>query len=192
MVICAVIHCENRSGRDKKRFFRLPSIISHQGDQAFELSRQRQTEWLARIKRKDIRPDQYNFTRVCGDHFLSGSPSKLFNDSSPDWAPSLKLRYDTHISCVSQSAELRHERAMERQLKKRSISQQDPEHEEPSNTMSNENISEKSEQDEIPVVSVQTDFIMETLKDLEEQAKVLHTPYVNDLEVKLKNEQEKT
>ncbi len=59
-----------------------------------ELSSKRQREWLARIKRKDVRPEQFYFTRVCEDHFLSGSPSKLFDESSPDWAPSLLLGYE--------------------------------------------------------------------------------------------------
>ena len=54
-VICAVLKCGNRSGRDKdKRFFRLPSVITHQGEKALELSRRRQLEWLASIKRKNL------------------------------------------------------------------------------------------------------------------------------------------
>ena len=85
MVICAVLKCGNRSGRDKdKRFFRLPSVITHQGEKALELSGHRQREWLARIKRKVIIPAQYSNTRVCSDHFVSGSPSALFDEKNPD------------------------------------------------------------------------------------------------------------
>ena len=85
MVICAIVGCGNRSNRDKeKRFYRLPSIISHQGAQTESLSRDRQEAWLAKIKRKDILPKQYYNIRVCSDHFISGSPLKLFEVTNPD------------------------------------------------------------------------------------------------------------
>ena len=48
---CAIIGCANRGNRDKeKRFFRLPSISAHQGDQTQELSKRRREAWLARLK----------------------------------------------------------------------------------------------------------------------------------------------
>jgi len=187
MVICAVVQCGNRSGRDKgKRFFRLPSIISHQGDQALDLSRRRQREWLARINRKDIRPDQYDNVRVCGDHFISGSPSKLFEDNSLDWAPSLNLGYHTHTSCVSAGSG-RHERALKRQQsRKRTIDELQSEPEAPS-----DDSTEQSEQgNNVPAVSTQTDLTMEGLAELEERAKTLNTPYVNNLEAELKDQRE--
>ncbi len=59
-LFCAVINCGNRTGRSKgKRLFRLPTVISSQGDKSLELSSKRQREWLASIKRKDVRPDQF-------------------------------------------------------------------------------------------------------------------------------------
>ena len=91
-VTSAVLKCGNRSKRDKdKRFYRLPSVITHQGEQTLELSKRRQHEWLARIKEADLKPQQYSNTRVCSDHFVSGSPSALFVQNSLDWAPSLNL-----------------------------------------------------------------------------------------------------
>ena len=49
MVICAIVeaivHCGNRSDRPKDRgikFYRLPTIITHQGVQTRELSQERQ------------------------------------------------------------------------------------------------------------------------------------------------------
>ena len=96
MVICAMLKCGNRSKRDKdKRFYRLPSVITHQGEQTLELSKRRQSEWLARIKRADLKPEQYANTRVCSDHFVSGSPSALFDQNNLDWAPSLNLGYES-------------------------------------------------------------------------------------------------
>ena len=119
MVICAVLKCGNHSGRDKdKRFFRLPSVITHQGEKALELSGRRQLEWLARIKRKNIRPEQYPNTRVCSDHFVSGSPSALFDEKNPDWAPSLNLGYDSESMDSIEAKSGRYERAVGRSRKR--------------------------------------------------------------------------
>ena len=50
---------------------------------------------VARIKRADLKPEQYCNTRVCSDHFVSGSPSALFVQNNLDWAPSLNLGYES-------------------------------------------------------------------------------------------------
>ncbi len=85
MVICAIVGCVNRSGRDKeKSFFRLPTVLTHQGPQTQELSKKRQELLVARIRK-------YPNTRVCSDHFAGGSPARLFDVSNPDWAPTLNL-----------------------------------------------------------------------------------------------------
>ena len=129
MVICAVLKCGNRSGRDKqKRFFRLPTVLTHLGTVEQELSQRRQVEWLARIKRKDIREDQYSNTRVCSDHFISGSPAALYDETNPDWIPSLNLGYaDDELTKKSAGVSSeRYARAFERS-KKRSIADVEPE-----------------------------------------------------------------
>ena len=114
METLAIVGCSNRSKRDKgKRFFRLPSFITHQGTQTHELSETRLEEWLARINRKDLKPEQYSNTRICSDHFLSGSPSRLYDRNNPDWAPSVCLGYVTRYD-VGSSATERYERAMAR------------------------------------------------------------------------------
>jgi len=128
MVICAVIKCGSRSGRDKsKRFFRLPSVITHQGERALDLSRRRQLEWLARIKRKNLRPEQYPNTRVCSDHFVSGSPCALFDENNADWAPSLNLGYGYESESMDsvEAKSGRYERAAERS-RKRAINELQP------------------------------------------------------------------
>ena len=102
MVICAIVGCGNRSGRDKtKRFYRLPSVITHQGDQTQELSKRRQAAWLSQIRRADVGSKQYINICVCSDHFASGAPSTLYDVSSQDWVPSLKLGW--HETVVSDS-----------------------------------------------------------------------------------------
>ena len=86
-----MVSCGNRSQRDKKSYFGLPRIITHQGTKTHELSKKRQAEWLVRIRREDITPNQYVSICVCSDHFVCRVPAKLYDVDNPDWAPSLKL-----------------------------------------------------------------------------------------------------
>ena len=98
----------------KKSFYRLLSILIHQGTQTESLSRERQQAWLAKIKRKDILPEQYYNIRVCSDHFVSGTPSKLYDVSNPDWAPSMKLVYEKVSKRSLTSRSERYDRAVKR------------------------------------------------------------------------------
>ena len=108
-----MLKCGNRRDKD-----RLPSVITHQGEKALELSGRRQLEWLARIKRKNIKPEQYPNTRVCSDHFVSGSPSALFDENNPDWAPCLNLGYDSESMDYIEAKSGRYERAVGRSRKR--------------------------------------------------------------------------
>ena len=72
---------------------------------------------MARIKRADLKPEQYHNTRVCSDHFLRGSPSQLYDENNPDWAPSLKLGYET--SSLGKRSTERYKRAADRMVKKK-------------------------------------------------------------------------
>lgn len=113
-----MIKCGNRSGRDKdKSFYRLPTVITYQGEQALELSTQRQLKWLVKMNRKDIRPKQYSNTRVCSDHFISGSPSALFDDKNPDVAPSKNDSFSDSTCIEAKSG--RYMRAIEWSRKRR-------------------------------------------------------------------------
>ena len=118
MVLCAMAACGNRSTRDKsKSYFRLPKVVTHQGDKTFELSKRRRDEWLARIRREDITPKQHPDIRVCSDHFVGG-PAKLYDVVSPDWAPSLNLGYNSfHSTSISME---RYKRISKRNSRKRS------------------------------------------------------------------------
>jgi len=70
---CAVFGCSNRSNRNKdKRFFRIPTVKSNVGDNLKLLQKQRQSEWVKRIKREDLTSAKYANARVCSDHFVSG------------------------------------------------------------------------------------------------------------------------
>ena len=119
MVLCAMIGCGNRSQRDKeKSYYRLPSVISLQGSKTYDLSKKRREEWLARIKREDIKKDQFGNIRVCSDHFISGAPAKLYDVNNPDWAPSLKLGYKSSQSTSGDSTQ-RYTRIVQRNSRKR-------------------------------------------------------------------------
>ncbi|XP_022800416.1 uncharacterized protein LOC111338241 [Stylophora pistillata] len=88
---CAVCGCSNRSNRNKdKRFLGIPTVKSNVGDNLKLLQKQRQSEWVKRIKREDLTPDKYSNARVCSDHFVSD----LYDTENADWAPSLNLGHN--------------------------------------------------------------------------------------------------
>lgn len=60
------------------------------------LQKQRQSEWVKRIKREDLTPDKYSNARVCSDHFVSGQPTHLYDTEDADWAPSLNLGHNSY------------------------------------------------------------------------------------------------
>ena len=115
---CACVGCLNRWPRNKeKSFFRLPSVIVHQGEQTRALSERRQREWLAAIKRQDVKPENLQYTRVCSDHFIAGKPSSLYDSTNPDWVPSQNLGYND----ASSGEPSRYERARSRQTKRKEL-----------------------------------------------------------------------
>ncbi|XP_067668003.1 uncharacterized protein [Haliotis asinina] len=92
-VSCAVFNCSNRASRDKKRFFRFPAIISNSDEKTRDLSQKRRRLWFAAVNREDLAFKDTRYMRVCSDHFVGGSPSALYQDTHPDWIPTLKLGY---------------------------------------------------------------------------------------------------
>lgn len=92
---CAVYECSNRCNREKDRnYFRLPAIITRSNDEKQALSKERRTNWRARIRRDDLSSKPSDFVRVCSDHFISGKPSSIYDKDNPDWATTQKLGYD--------------------------------------------------------------------------------------------------
>ena len=71
-----------------------------------------------KIKGADMKPKQYSNTRICSDHFVSGSPSTLYDEINPDWATPLNLGYESvSIHSIEAKSE-RCERAVERSRKR--------------------------------------------------------------------------
>ena len=122
--LCAVIGCGKRGNRDKEtRFSRLLAVITHHGEQTRLLSERRRREWLASICRQDIKPENYVYTHVCSEHFVSGQPCKLYESTHPDWTPSRNLGHGKKGAKASGGA--RYARAVERVAKRSHIDQED-------------------------------------------------------------------
>ncbi|XP_049519128.1 uncharacterized protein LOC125943702 [Dermacentor silvarum] len=118
MAICAVVGCCNRSKSSSRKdsantnLFRLPKVVEWQDERTKALSSKRRSLWLARIKRADLKGDLPNI-RVCGAHFVAGRPSKLCEETNPDWAPTLLLGYKANNEGTA-----RYERAAKRRFKR--------------------------------------------------------------------------
>ena len=60
MVICVVVGCSRNSKRAKGvSFFRLHTVVRHQGEKAIELSEKRRALWLSPIRRADLGPEKF-------------------------------------------------------------------------------------------------------------------------------------
>ncbi|KAG1655408.1 Protein ALP1-like [Nymphon striatum] len=88
---CAIYTCHSRSTTDRIKlgYYAIPTVRVYEGEQTEELSRKRRALWLSRINRKDYTPSKH--AAVCSHHFVTGKPSALYDQTNPDWAPSLKL-----------------------------------------------------------------------------------------------------
>ena len=93
-----------------------------EGEKTRELSENRRHCWLA-INCGDLKPDNYPILRVCSDHFIKEKPAALYEESNPDWVPSLKIGHGEKRSLATSS---RHDRAVKRSAKqKRNGEEQD-------------------------------------------------------------------
>ncbi|XP_065884562.1 uncharacterized protein [Dysidea avara] len=85
---CCVINCRNRGSSS---FYRIPAVLTNQGEKTQELSANRRRLWITQIKKKNWEPTVSS--RVCSLHFLSGKPSTLYDVTNPDWLPTLNMGY---------------------------------------------------------------------------------------------------
>ncbi|KAK4027673.1 hypothetical protein OUZ56_016720 [Daphnia magna] len=75
--------------------------------------KERRIVWLQKLNVKEC--DLNNNTRVCCRHFASGRPCKnSFDNSHPDWAPSLHVRNSVFDRVVQRNIS-RHSRRLERE-----------------------------------------------------------------------------
>ena len=81
-------NCGSKSGRDSIRFYSVPSIITNQGKEFEELTRERQNLWISAIDRADLKTKHVlKNVRVCSRHFVSGRPAANWNRFNEDWVP---------------------------------------------------------------------------------------------------------
>ena len=121
MVLCMVVGCGNRSGRDKGIYFaRVPSVVTNQGEEAEILSQERRSRWISAISRADLTDEILYNDRVCGRHFVSGQAAKAWDRYNVDWVPTLNLGHDKKIDKTNlKQASQRGQRASEKERKRK-------------------------------------------------------------------------
>ena len=77
MVLCAVVGCSSKSGKHKGLgFFRIPKIITDQGEEPEELTTRRRNEWISAVSRGDAANKRVlESERVCSKHFVFREPA---------------------------------------------------------------------------------------------------------------------
>ena len=90
MVLCVVVGCSKRSGRDKDvSFYKLSEITASKGSRVLELSKKRRAGYIDAISRGDLTEKILANDGICSRHFINGKPASLENN--PDWLPTLNL-----------------------------------------------------------------------------------------------------
>ena len=93
MVLCVVWAFWSKGGKHKGLgFFRIPKIITDQGEEYEELTRKLRERSINAVSRGDSTEMNILETeRDCGRHFHQGQPAKDFDQFNRDWVPSLNL-----------------------------------------------------------------------------------------------------
>ena len=126
MVLCIIGKCGSKSGRDSIRFYSMPSIITNQGEEFEELSRERRNLWISAIDRADLKTKKVlKNERVCSRHFVSGRPAANWDRFNEDWVPTLHLTKKEYKKKDVEAARERSERAKAR--RKSAIERQEEE-----------------------------------------------------------------
>ena len=120
MVLCLLVDCHARSGRDRDfSFFRVPVIDKNHGEEAEELSTERRTKWIAAISRDDLTEQILKNDRVCNRHFVSSRPAKPRDNYNVDKVPTLNLGHTKRkAEYAGEAVQERAERAKVRRKKK--------------------------------------------------------------------------
>ena len=115
MVLCMVLGCSVRSGRDKNvSFFRVPAVVKDRGEQEEELSHERRMMWISAISREKLTEKILCNDRVCSKHFVSGRPSPLWDKHNVDWVPTLNLGHSKRRQVDHEAMSARADRVRER------------------------------------------------------------------------------
>ena len=129
MVLCIVVGCGRKSGKHKAKFSKIPKIITNQGEEWEELTRERRNRWISAVSRGDTaKKNILESERVCDRHFVSGKPAATWDKHNIDWIPTLNLgkmefKGDEQKEQKQRASEERAERAKER--RKRAIEREE-------------------------------------------------------------------
>lgn len=120
---CIVFGCSKHSGKDKGlNFYRISAVVTREGEQAEELSKERRERWILAISRDDLSwKDVLKNERVCGLHFVSGRPAPCWDKYNVDWVPSLNLGKKIYKNNDFKAAEARARRMIERSEKRKAL-----------------------------------------------------------------------
>ncbi|XP_065068781.1 uncharacterized protein LOC135694051 [Rhopilema esculentum] len=109
MVLCLMVNCHSRSVRDNLiSFYRVPAVITNQGESTEELLIERRRRWLSENLIKS--------GRVCSRHFVQGKPAASWDKWNVDWVPTVELGHSKKVASNTNDPELqvaRSERAKE-------------------------------------------------------------------------------
>ncbi|XP_046847361.1 uncharacterized protein LOC124440976 isoform X2 [Xenia sp. Carnegie-2017] len=189
---CSVFTCSNRANREKdKGYYRIPKGILHKGETLKKLTKRRREKWLSNLSLSS-KGIESPHARVCGEHFVKGRPSNVYDEHDVDWAPTLKLGHQK-LKPIRESAIKRNDRNKKRYLKRRHSeaavalldlqklarleSNVHQEHEHPGENnlylqqKSNINHAECQTERQVQYVECQTDLTVNYLKSMEEDIK---------------------
>ena len=100
MVLCLMVACSNKTGKKSKKdsdkaikFYRVPRVITNQGELVEELSSTRRRLWISAISRADLTEAKLESDRVCSEHFASGEPARDWDRFDVDQVPTQKLTF---------------------------------------------------------------------------------------------------
>lgn len=111
MVNCVIYKCSTRSENKpgdkdyaKVGFYAIPKVIDSPRQRTVEMSVKRRAESFRRNRRADLDESATHY-KVCREHFISGRPGYVMNETDPDWAPSLHLGHDDGVADPTASLE---------------------------------------------------------------------------------------
>ncbi|PFX14829.1 hypothetical protein AWC38_SpisGene20985 [Stylophora pistillata] len=107
-------------------------IVSNQGEEHEELTRERRTRWISAVSRGDTKEKRVlESERVCSLHFVSGKAAAVWDKYNVDWVPTVNLGKPKDLQrskekdLQREAVECRAERAKDR--RKRSLERQEME-----------------------------------------------------------------
>ena len=91
-VLCILFGCGGKSSKQNAKFSKIPKIITNQGKEWEELTRERRNRWISAASRGDTEEkDILERERVCDRHFVSGKAAAVWDKHNIDWVPTLNL-----------------------------------------------------------------------------------------------------